>query len=373
MPQHGLSIHGYFLSEVGLGETARLMFSAANAHGLNPRAINRPLPDRENDHSFIEKLSENSDSSIGLNIDGLISFRRLSKELCSRRYNVAYPFWELELFPIKHMKHIQKFDCVWAPSGFIFENLKNYTNKTVHLLKHPVDVPDEDPAPTPAADGLKILFYFDFDSFSARKNPEAAVAAFRLAFPTATDVSLTIKTRGCADGGRRAQLLGQAAQDSRITIIDETLSRVQMKALLAEHHVYMSLHRSEGFGLGCAEALAAGKFVVATDYGGTTDFITEETGFPVEWSRVDVAKGEYVASQGASWADPSVEHAAERLRQIYDSPDAGRDRTLAGLKLLRQNHSVSVIGTQMARILEDEGLTPRAQENGFQRKSTFPA
>lgn len=372
MPQHGLSIHGYFLSEVGLGETARQMFSAANAQGLNPCAINRSLPDRENDHSFIEMLSENTDCSIGLNIDGLISFRSLSKELCSRRYNVAYPFWELERFPSKHMKYIQKFDGIWAASEFILENLKHYTDKTVHLLKHPVDVPDKDPEPIPTADGLKILFYFDFDSFSARKNPEAAVAAFRRAFPTEKDVSLTIKTRGRADGGRRSWLLGQASQDNRITIIDETLSRAQMKALLTKHHVYMSLHRSEGFGLGCAEALAAGKFVVATDYGGTTDFITEETGFPVDWTRVDVGKGEYVASKGASWANPSIEHAAERLKQIYDSPDVGRDRTAAGLQLLRQNHSVSVIGAQMARILKDEGLAQMAQ-GSFQRKSMSSA
>lgn len=348
------------------------MFSAADAQDLNPRAINRHLPDRENDHSFIKKLSENTDCSFGLNIDGLISFRSLSKELCSRRYNVAYPFWELERFPYKHMKYIKKFDGLWAASEFIYENMKCYTDKNVCLVKHPVDVPDKDPEPIPTIGGLKVLFYFDFDSFSARKNPEAAVRAFRLAFPTEKDVSLTIKTRGRADGGRRAWLVRQASQDSRIKIVDETLSRAQMKALLADHHVYMSLHRSEGFGLGCAEALAAGKFVVATDYGGTTDFLTEETGFPVEWERVDVAKGEYVASQGATWADPSVEHAAERLKQIYDSPDAGRDRTVAGLQLLRQNHSVSVIGAQMARILEDEGLT-QIPQGSFQRKSMSSA
>lgn len=372
-PQPGLSIHGYFLSEIGLGETSRLMFSAAETQDFALQAVNRHLPLRENDHRFVDKLSENSDLSISLSIAGLIKFRSLSKELCRRRYNAAYPFWELERFPSKYLKKLENFESLWAASGFIYEHLKTQTDKNVFLLKHPIDVPNEDPEPIPTTDCLKILFYFDFDSSSARKNPEAAVRTFRLAFPTEKDVSLTIKTRGRADAGRRSWLLGQASQDSRITIIDETLSRAQMKVLLSDHHVYMSLHRSEGVGLGCAEALAAGKFVVATDYGGTTDFITKETGFPVEWKRVDVGKDEYVAAQGASWANPSVEHAAERLKQIYDSPASGRERTMAGLRLLRQNHSFPVIGEKMKKILKDEGLTDMPQVNGLHRKSISTA
>lgn len=355
-PEHAISIHGYFLSEIGLGETARLMFLAAEIQGLNPRAVNRHLPDKENDHSFVERLSESTDCRINLSIDGLIDLKRTAMTLCRRRFNVAYPFWELELFPEKYTKPLQQFDSIWAASGFIYENLKQCTDKTVFLLNHPVNVPDEDPACAPTSDGLKVLFYFDFDSFSARKNPKSAVDAFRRAFPTEKDVSLTIKTRGDADRGCRSWLLEQASSDSRIKIIDKTLSRAQMKTLLADHHVYMSLHRSEGFGQGCAEALAAGKFVVATDYGGTTDFITEKTGFPVAWKRVDVGEGEYVAAQGATWAEPFVEHAAERLRQIYDSPDSSRERTVAGLRHLRQHHSVSAVGAKMARILKSEGL-----------------
>lgn len=372
-PGRGIDIHGYFLSEIGLGETARLMFAAADSRGLGPRAVNRPLPGRENDRAFADRLSESTDCGVGLNIDGLISFRNLARALCRRRYNVAYPFWELEHFPAGHVRHLRGFDSLWAASRFIHDNLRQYTDRPVTLLKHPVDVPDEDPAPASTAAGLRILFYFDFDSFSARKNPEAAVAAFRRAFPVETDVSLTIKTRGRADRGRRSWLLGQASRDGRITIVDETLSRGQMKALLADHHVYMSLHRSEGFGLGCAEALAAGKFVVATDYGGTTDFVTEATGYPVAWTRVEVGKGDYVAARGASWADPSVDHAAVRLRQIYDSPDAGRARTKAGLRLLRQEHSFPVVGARMASILADAGVIdmPSAVRGG--RETAAPA
>ena len=99
---------------------------------------------------------------------------------------------------------------------------------------------------------------------------------------------------------------------------------------MRDHDVFLSLHRSEGFGLGCAEALAVGNIVVSTDYGGTRDFISEETGFPVDWKRVDVGEGEYVEAEEATWAEPSIDHAAHRLREVYDAPRLARNRALVG-------------------------------------------
>ena len=59
---------------------------------------------------------------------------------------------------------------------------------------------------------LKILFYFDYDSYPKRKNPEAAVHAFKQAFPNGEDVSLTIKTRGTNDQGRKSWLAKQTSK-----------------------------------------------------------------------------------------------------------------------------------------------------------------
>jgi hypothetical protein len=49
----------------------------------------------------------------------------------------------------------------------------------------------------------------------------------------------------------------------------------------------ISLHRSEGFGRGMAEALQQGVDVIATAYGGNTDFCTGPRAHPVRrWPRV---------------------------------------------------------------------------------------
>jgi len=132
----------------------------------------------------------------------------------------------------------------------------------------------QQPAPRTDRTTLRFFTYLDFDSYVARKNPQAAVNAFRAAFPAAKrDVELIVKTRGERDDGLRNWLGEIAAQDDRIQIVDRTLDRIGIDALMAGCDAFISLHRSEGFGFGAAEALAAGKAVVATDYGGTTDFI----------------------------------------------------------------------------------------------------
>lgn len=90
--------------------------------------------------------------------------------------------------------------------------------------------------------------------------------------PLSDQVSLLIKTfppqRISAEWER---LQAQAAEDPRITLIEESLPRDQLLALYGCCDVFLSMHRSEGFGPGMAEALQLGVDVIATDFGGNTD------------------------------------------------------------------------------------------------------
>ena len=71
---------------------------------------------------------------------------------------------------------------------------------------------------------MRLYTYLDFDSFSARKNPTAAVRAFQAAFPGGQrDVRLIVKVRGgrhSGDAGMRKWLAETASADPRIEIID---------------------------------------------------------------------------------------------------------------------------------------------------------
>lgn len=354
--QQGINIHGYFLAEIGLGESARLIHDTLADQNIQLAACNRALVGRQNDHRFRELISDIAPYKVSLSIDGLLGFRGLRHEICKEKHNIAYPFWELETLPKRYVEYLKKFDGIWAASSFIYQIMISHGLENVDLIKHPLIIPAQKPDFQLSRDDLSILFYFDFDSFPARKNPEAAIAAFRQAFQHVSDVRLTVKTRGKRDLDRRAWLKQQAAKDPRITVIDKTLTREEMTKLMSDHDVFLSLHRSEGLGLGCAEALTAGKVVVATDYSGTSDFVNEKTGYPVAWRRVPVKDDEYVLAENASWADPSIDDAAVQLRAIFDDPVAASLRAQEGYTQLIANHAPSAVGRSMKHALTRDGL-----------------
>ena len=146
-------------------------------------------------------------------------------------------------------------------------------------------------------------------------------------------------------------LQANCAKDPRIKIIDKTLPRDAMDALLEECNVYISMHRSEGFGLGPAEALAHEKIVISTDYGGTTDFISKNTGYPVDYKLIPVESNAYLFGQNQMWAEPSVDSAAESLRDIYHNYDNAMLRGINGRKLMIKQHSFHAAGKALRLLI----------------------
>jgi glycosyltransferase involved in cell wall biosynthesis len=101
-------------------------------------------------------------------------------------------------------------------------------------------------------------------------------------------------------------------------LIAESLPREELLALYGCCDVFLSLHRSEGFGRGMAEALQLGVDVIATDFGGNTDFCSGPLAHPVRWRSAPIPRGAYPCADGHSWAEPDLEHAAELCRQVAE-------------------------------------------------------
>jgi glycosyltransferase involved in cell wall biosynthesis len=353
--EDGLCIAGYLCSEIGLGEAARILAHACDSQRL-PLSFRRlpQLPGRENEQEFATKCNQISDRKAQLMVFGLSSLDAFVDARTRGAVNILYPYWELARVPPQWLPLVRLFDEVWAPSSFIASAFPDVLGRPVRLVRQPVRLPAAVPPPRSGRDTLRLFTYLDFDSFGARKNPTAAVNAFRAAFaPAQRDVELVVKIRGSHDHGLRRWLMRAAAADRRIKVIDRTLDRLRMDELMAGCDVFVSLHRSEGFGFGAAEALAAGKAVVATDYGGTTDFISPSTGYPVDYVLEPVRPGEYVESEGQEWATVREDAAVAALRAIHADPAEADARARAGFALLQKQHGVHVIGAEIARLLRE--------------------
>jgi glycosyltransferase involved in cell wall biosynthesis len=108
---------------------------------------------------------------------------------------------------------------------------------------------------------------------------------------------------------------------SDIEIIDENWVRLKLITTMLQSRVVVSPHRSEGFGLICAEAIALGLPVIATGYGGNSEFMSEDS--LVEYKEIEISEEshQYGAYRGLSkWGDINVNELCVKLDRILNDP-----------------------------------------------------
>jgi glycosyltransferase involved in cell wall biosynthesis len=143
------------------------------------------------------------------------------------------------------------------------------------------------------------------------------ITAHTIAFPEETGPKLVIKTmNGDSHRSQQDQLRYAASKRRDIIILDSYISRNQLHSLLNECQIYISLHRSEGYGLTLAEAMALGKPVIATGYSGNMDFMNSENSILVPYNLVTVGDDAFPYAEDARWAQPDIEFAAKAIREL---------------------------------------------------------
>lgn len=184
----------------------------------------------------------------------------------------------------------------------------------------------------------------------------AVARAFEVAFGNKRDdVGLILKVSGTRNlfPKQMLELETAARRDRRITILQGDWQRADVLALMASVDCFVSLHRSEGFGLGMAEAMFLGKPVIGTAFSGNTEFLTGETGYPVPYQMRAVEQGEYPYSEGNSWAEPDVRIAAGAMRSVASRIDEVSNRALRGQAYVQQHYSPKAVGSVVAARLRE--------------------
>ncbi len=266
-------------------------------------------------------------------------------------YRIAVWYWELETAPPEWARHAALLNEVWAPTTFIHRALSRIMPIPVTPMLPGMEPPVAPDLPRThfGLDPAKFLFLFVFDmnSVMERKNPLATISAFRQAFAGSQDVQLAIKvSRGGADPESLA-LLQQACDEAGAVLIDGLMSREESYGLLNVCDAYVSMHRSEGFGLTMAEAMYFGKPVVATAYSGNLDFMSPENSLLIPYEMTPLTRDYAVYRQGSLWADPSVSAAAEAMRRLVDQPALARTLGERGRRDVTETLSLEAYGRRM--------------------------
>lgn len=358
----GVDVLGFFTAEHGVGEAARTVVTTLKEHGVDTCTINYTDTESRTDHYFLtDDESRHHTLLCSINADQLVVARqRLGNIFFENRYVIGQWFWELEDAPSWYEAAWPIVDELWAPTRFIEKMLKDNAPPRVQIrhVPLPVEQSNVDANYTRGyfdIDGrYMFLFVFDLMSIMKRKNPLGLIQAYTEAFTETDGAQLVIKTM---NGDKRSEdlsaLLNAAANRSDITVMDRYFSHVETSTLISLADCYVSLHRSEGLGLTLSEAMSHGVPVIATNYSGNTDFMSERNSFLIAWDRVPVGEGAGGYSPTATWAEPRVSEASDAMRYVFQNQFEARIRGAQGRSDVLGGLSGDVSGVIMKSRLEE--------------------
>ena len=268
----------------------------------------------------------------------------------SDRYTIAAWPWETRQWPDVWEPLLEVVDEVWPSSTFTAQALHAPAARAhipLHVMTMAAEIHEPDRFRTPAcrhatrdrlglpSDAVVFVYSFDFNSTATRKNPMAALEAFQQAFPLPHLLSSQGRSTNTHPLSKRVALLIKtfpprnfnpqwnwlqlrAQEDSRISLLGANLERDELLAMFGCCDAFLSLHRSEGFGRGMAEAFQLGLDVIATDYGGNTDFCDGPLSYPVRCKEVPIPRGVYPCADGHQWGEPDLDHAAQLMQEVAE-------------------------------------------------------
>jgi hypothetical protein len=353
----GVNVAGYFGATVGLGEAGRQVADALERAGVAVRRVeivHGSAPRQASDGA----APRNDDALHPVTIvcvspEGMAAARDQLPDVFAATRVVGLWWWEVPAFPPRFMRAFDDVDEVWVGSRFVADVLAAVAPVPVVRMALPVAAPrpaEADRAALGLPDAFTFGFVFDYASVVERKNPGGLIDAFRRAFPAGDDgAALVLKTIGAdRHADAHAAVLAEAAGHPGIHVIDRHLPAAAKDALIAHLDCYVSLHRSEGFGLTLAEAALLGVPVVATDYGGTRDFLTPFNAFLVDYRVSAIGPGHDPYPADGEWAEPDVDHAAALLREVRERPAQARARAERARADVIRGHAPATAGAAMA-------------------------
>lgn len=357
----GVNLVGYLHSETGVGQSGRSAYFALKEASLEVDLVGAgdSNPSRKQDYSAgpITGRAQYAANLFYVNADQSHVVKRfLGPALYQNRVNIGYWAWELDEFPSCWESAFSIYQEIWTPSSFCRDAIQKKSPIPTVCMPHSV-APTTPQGMGRAYFGLpegQFIFLTAFDVLSVveRKNPLATVRAFQAAFQDDPNFVLLVKLNNAPAARQKVEALRAACSASpNIQFLDCTLRREEMYALLRCSDCFVSLHRSEGFGLLIAEAMYFGKPVVVTNYSGNTDFTRPGNSFLVNYRLVPVGAHCSPYQADGRWAEADIHHAAHQMRTVFAERSLRERIAREGSDFVHRELNARTIGAKMRQRL----------------------
>lgn len=169
------------------------------------------------------------------------------------------------------------------------------------------------------------LMMYDKLSMTERKNPQAVLDAYKIAFGESGEkkkVGMVVKINN-PTAQEIKMIKTIVPKEMNVHLITDILNRKQVNELIYCVDTVISLHRAEGFGLVLAEAMKIGTPTIATNWSSNTEFMNSEVACMVDADLIKIKEdiGDY--KKGNCWAEPNIIQAADFMKRLYEDQAFG--------------------------------------------------
>ncbi len=272
---------------------------------------------------------------------------------------VILTVWETTKIPDNWLESANDADAVIIPTSQNRDALiDSGVNSPIFIVPHGADVDTYSPN-NPALPLSNVRNTFNFLSvfqWQHRKGPEILLKAYWEEFSKKDNVALVLKTYwGHTFSKEQSRVIANQIagykeslgfKDTAPVYLTTSLFEDEdLKGLYSLGDVFVLPTRGEGVGLPYIEALSSGVPVIATAWGGSMDFLSEENSFLVDY---DLVRADFGAENGIAphfnnlfthemkWAEPKVESLKQQMRFAFENPKLAEAKGQSGRRLMEQ-------------------------------------
>ncbi len=255
-------------------------------------------------------------------------------------FNIGYTTFGSTIIPKEWLEPLKIPNKIWTTTGWnkqiLIEN--GFKAKQIDVVPEGVNTEIFNPNKNsiPALDQIPGFKFLNIGKWEKRKCTKELIIAFDQEFHSEKDVYLVLSVNNTfmKNFSVSEEINKLSLKSPEKILVLNSISNDIIVSLYNSCDAFLFPSRSEGWGLPITEAMACGLPVVATNYSGPTEFITEENCYLLDYQLEDIKDlyFNWTDFGTGKWAQPDMEQLKFYMRYIYEN----RDEAIKKGKFARQ-------------------------------------